>query len=350
MAGKASGLKFKFLFFLGLSFLILLSIHPAFSDTIDRIYDNLGRLVMVVSSSGAMIVYGYDEAGNLVSETRTTVNNQPPVLTGITPNQTFTGNEVSINITGSNLLATKSVTSSNSGIDIKNFSSTNNSVSIDAIISKTAATGPADFTVVTLSGSASISMDLLNLTFSPAQIAITNGASASITARMDGLTSDYDLSLNNENPDTISAPRSLTVPVSGSVTFNVTGLANGAGVIAAGNSALSVYVSAPFSGSGTACSAPVSVFVATDLRQNGSVTSASVSAWVHSYINGIFASTVVSVQAGNYINGMFVSPSVSVAAGSYINGTFVSPAASVGAESYINGMFVAPLVSVQVSQ
>lgn len=246
MEGKAPGLKSWLL--LGLLLLISLKSSPVFSDTVQYIYDNMGRLVMTVSSSGTVIMYGYDDAGRLISTTRTTVNNQPPLLTGITPSQVFIGNEVSISITGNNLLQAKSVTTDNPGIKINTYSLTNNSINIDAHIPNTAPTGPANFTVQTLSGSASISLNLLNLTFSPAQVSILNGASASITTKIDGLTSDYKLDITNQNPNIIQAPQSLTVPVAGSATLIINGISLGAGVIAGGNSGMSVYVGSAYTG------------------------------------------------------------------------------------------------------
>jgi YD repeat-containing protein len=235
---KASGVKFGFLLCL---FLLILLIGPAFSDTVKYIYDNLGRLVMTVSSSGTKVIYGYDQAGHLISVTRTTENQQPPMLTGITPRNVFIGNDVSITIAGSNLLTTDSVKTDNAGIRIINYSANNDSVTIDAQIRNTAATGLTTFTVSTLSGSASISLNLLNLTFTPAQIALATGTSGSITARIDGLSSDYNLVLTNQKPDIITAPQTLIVPASGSTTFQINTLINGTGVIIAGNSAISIW-------------------------------------------------------------------------------------------------------------
>jgi hypothetical protein len=181
------------------------------------------------------------------------------VITGISPSQVFIGNEVSITLTGNNLLQTKSVTTDNSGIQIKNFSSSNNSISIDAQIQKNAASGAANFTVQTLSGSASISMNLLSLTFTPSQVAMLNGTSTSITARIDGLASDYNLILTNNNPSVIQAPQSLTVPVAGSASFVINAVSMGAGAIASGNSGISVYVTPSYSGTTTLEVKPVSV-------------------------------------------------------------------------------------------
>ena len=59
----------------GLGFaLLLVSLlipAPAQSETVQYIYDDLGRLVGVVDSSGELAVYAYDAVGNLLSITRT---------------------------------------------------------------------------------------------------------------------------------------------------------------------------------------------------------------------------------------------------------------------------------------
>lgn len=258
LTGKIS--IFKLVSLLGL---LLFSIYilPAHSDTVNYIYDNLGRLAMAVSTNGDVVIYQWDEAGNPLSVTHTTVSNQSSMLTGIIPSQVFIGREIQITITGNNLPGTKSVTTSNPGIQIKSFAATNNSVSIDAVISANASPGPASFTVWTVTGSASISMNLLSLTFAPAQIAMVNGTSTSVTARIAGLSSDYNLTLNNQNPDLINAPQSLTVPVSGSASFIVNAVSPGSGSITAGNSGLPVYIGTAYTGIISLLSKAVSVEV-----------------------------------------------------------------------------------------
>ena len=61
------GLRLKHGFLLGLLLLVLFAVRPALSDTVQYIYDNLGRLVMTTSSNGTVIIYGYDDAGRLIS-------------------------------------------------------------------------------------------------------------------------------------------------------------------------------------------------------------------------------------------------------------------------------------------
>lgn len=291
MRAKALGIRFGFLLCLFLLFFLAGSVS---ADTVNYVYDNLGRLAMTVSSNGTKILYTYDQAGHLISASRMSVNEQPPMLTGISPAIAFIGTEVSITMTGENLLTTESVKTDNPGLRIVNFSTTDNKISINAQLQNTAATGLATFTVTTLTGSASISLNLLSLTFMPTQIVVTPGTSESVSVHIDGLTSDYNLPLTNENPAAVSAPQSVVVPVAGSTTFTVNSIAQGSSVIAAGNSAVSVFVSEPFAGTLMAGSRPVSVLVSNPF-QNGSI-----------------ASRPVSVEVGNFLNsGTLVSPLVS---------------------------------------
>ncbi len=300
MRVKASGIKFGlFACFAVLFFLT----GSAFADKVNYVYDNLGRLVMTVSSNGTEIIYGYDKTGHLISSTRTSGNQPPgstsPVLTGIIPLNVFIGGEVSITITGSNLLTTDSITTDNPGIKIINFSANDYSVTIDAQIQNTVATGPATFTVTTLSGSQSISLNLISLTVSPQQIALAPGSSGSATARIQGLKGAYDLILENQSPGVISVPQSVTVPVAGNATFLIDALALGDGAVKAGNSTISVFVTNPFAGAGTASSKPVSVVV-NDILQSASIVSRPVSVGVDSrywYSTGVYASPV-SVEIG----------------------------------------------------
>jgi hypothetical protein len=289
-------------------------IRPSMSaaESANYIYDEMGRLNMAVSQSGDAAVYKYDEVGNLISITREAVNPEPPLLTGITPQYAFIGNEISITVEGSNLITTTSVKADNPGIRIVHYSAGDNSVKVDTQFQSSAPLGPAVFTITTLFGSASISLDVLALSFTPATVTLAGGTTANITAQINGLTSDYNLVLTNQNPDIISVPSSLIVPASGGSTFEVTALANGAGVITAGNSGLQVYVTDPFVGSGTISSRPVSVFV-DDLYQRAGVASRPVSALIGNYLNnGTMTSRPVSVQPGFAWGSVINSPLVSV--------------------------------------
>jgi YD repeat-containing protein len=290
VSGKASGAKTGLLLCL---FLLVFLAGSALADTVNYIYDNLGRLVMAVSSNGTLIVYDYDQAGHIISTTRTTANSSLPVITGITPQQVFIGSALSITVTGNNLLTTDGVTTDNPGIRITSFSQSSNSVIIDAQIQGTAAVGPATFTITTPSGSASISLNLLSLTFSPARLVLATGTYESVTARIDGLTSDYSFVLTNQNADVVSAPQSVTVPVAGTATFIVKALSEGTDMITAGNSVLAVFVTKPFSGAGTAASKPVSV-------------------WLHNPQPAFTGSRAVSVQMEHWADAFLVSPPVSV--------------------------------------
>lgn len=325
---RSPGAGFKFGFLIGLFLLFSLCANPVFSDTVNYIYDNLGRLVMTVSSSGAVVVYDYDQAGNLISATRTTTNNQPPVLTGITPSQSFIGTEISITLTGSNLLMTKAVKSDNTAIRINNYSSTDNSVNIDAQIPNTASAGPVTFTVQTLFGSANISLNLINVTFTPAQIILVNGASASVMARIGGLTSDYNLVLTNKNPDVISAPKSVTVPVAGSASFVINAVSMGTGAITAGNSGISVYVGSAYTGPISPNSKAISVKIGQQVQ--GPANSSPVSVNITSIIQAPENSLPVSVNITPSIQAPANSLPVSASIISNVTAPFSSHPVSAG--------------------
>lgn len=295
--------------------LILLScsVRPAFSDTVSYTYDSLGRLTMTVSSGGAVVVYEYDAAGRVISTTRTSKNQQTPVLTGINPNNAIIGSDLDITITGANLLTTKAVSADDPGIQILYFSASENSISVSAHIQNSAATGPVVFTVETLSGTASISSNLIRLTFTPAQISLITGTSESITATIEGLTGDYNLVLANNNPEVITAQESLLVPLSGSATFTVNALSGGSAVISAGNSWVTAFVAASFTGPCTASGKPVSVGVENFYWDSSGTYARPFSVQIEPYLNhGISVSPPVSVWPGFIWGKVVADPQVSV--------------------------------------
>ena len=85
--------------------LCLLFLIPSFSFASDAnyIYDDVGRLIKVISDTGDVATYNYDAVGNLLPITKQTINQSPPVLQNINPDIVFTGTTTSITITGANL-------------------------------------------------------------------------------------------------------------------------------------------------------------------------------------------------------------------------------------------------------
>lgn len=81
------------------------------------IYDQSGRLVRAIDSTGNVLTYTYDAAGNLLSITRTKVEQLgPPTIISVTPNSfTISPNEqIALVVEGTNLLGAD-VTTNNPG-------------------------------------------------------------------------------------------------------------------------------------------------------------------------------------------------------------------------------------------
>lgn len=76
----------------------------AVSDELNYIYDEAGRLIKVVG-----FVYQYDEVGNLLSITSSSISATPPVIQNINPDMLFTGSTTSVAIQGQNIFSTKEV-------------------------------------------------------------------------------------------------------------------------------------------------------------------------------------------------------------------------------------------------
>lgn len=102
----------------------VVAVRPAFGD-IFYVYDDVGRLIVVMDSNGAAVRYTYDAVGNLLSITRFTLpgppstEQAPPVLTNIVPAEADAGSSVSLILTGQSLLSTQAVTSDNPGVSIQ---------------------------------------------------------------------------------------------------------------------------------------------------------------------------------------------------------------------------------------
>src|SRR5260370_34791125 len=90
-----------FLFILG-----FVSSLWAQSNTVQYVYDALGRLMTVVDPSGNVATYNYDAVGNLLSITRTTASPSALAIFGFSPAQGSVGQTVAIQ--GQNFSATPS--------------------------------------------------------------------------------------------------------------------------------------------------------------------------------------------------------------------------------------------------
>ena len=66
------------------------------SNSVQYVYDALGRLTQVVDPSGNVAVYNYDAVGNLLSITRSTVSPSSLAILGFSPTQGAVGQTVTI--------------------------------------------------------------------------------------------------------------------------------------------------------------------------------------------------------------------------------------------------------------
>ena len=142
----------------------IFAVRPAFGD-IFYIYDDLGRLIVVMDSTGAGARYTYDPVGNLLSIARFTLpgppsaEQAPPILTSVVPAEADAGSSVSLILTGQSLLSTQAVTSDNPGVSVRAASVTSvtpDRVTVVVAIAPLASLGPGTLTVRTAFGSAFI--------------------------------------------------------------------------------------------------------------------------------------------------------------------------------------------------
>lgn len=127
----------------------------------DYVHDALDRLVQVTDSDGNVIIYTYDEVGNILEITRTTVGNlPPPVIDSVVPVQLNQDDTIQVRLSGLGLLG-GALTSTNPELTFSNVETTTNLLSANIAISPAAALGATDLTVTTTSGSDSIFVDIL---------------------------------------------------------------------------------------------------------------------------------------------------------------------------------------------
>src|SRR5258708_40167196 len=72
------------------------SLNAQSTSPIQYVYDALGRLVKVVDPSGNVATYNYDDVGNLLSITRSTLSTTAPAILSFSPSQGPVGQTVTI--------------------------------------------------------------------------------------------------------------------------------------------------------------------------------------------------------------------------------------------------------------
>jgi YD repeat-containing protein len=345
-------------------FVFLQAISPSLSSagSVNYIYDDTGRLIKVISETGDTAIYNYDEVGNLFSITRATAKQIPPVLQSISPDIIFIRNinsvAISITLTGENLITTENIWADNSGVIVNYFFASDTSITVNATVLSDASLGATKINVSTLYGTASISLNIAKLSFDPAEVAIIPGTATDITARIEGLSKDYTVTLNNQNPDIISAPASISIPAGSSAAFTVNALKEGTGVITTSqNAGITVYVSQPFTGEATAAAKPVSVYVKQSSAVDGITVSSPVSVYIKpsSLVEGTTVALPISVyvEQPSSVDGITVTSPVSVyiKPSSLVEGTTVSSPVSVYLKEQLalDGTIISLPVSTKIS-
>ncbi len=251
------------------------------------IYDDLGRLSRVVDQDGNYLCYEYDSVGNLTAINTGVTNSASPALNSINPDLLFIGARVPLTITGSNLITTKSLTT-DPVIPVRILSISDTKIVMDITVPSDAQAGSSVvFTATTFYGTANISAMLTSskLVFSPGQLPIAPGSIGSITANIiPSVGRDLTITINNSNPEIASAPSTLTIPLSGTTTFNVTPAQEGVTSIGSGDTKTVVIVANPFTpepGEEVISSAgPVSVYMEAPTAANATTSALPVSVYV----------------------------------------------------------------------
>jgi hypothetical protein len=299
-----------------------------FADAAIYFYDDVGQLVKVATGTVGL-VYQYDEVGNLLSITKGTIGTGSPILNSITPNVLFIGSTTLVSIQGQKLFTTRNVTSDSPFLSIKILNITETEIRTEITVSSDAypyADTDVNINVTTGYDSASIKARLIasELAFSPELLILTPGSSDTMLASIwPSIGKDVTIILNNSNPSVASVPQSVTIPSSGTTSFNVTALNTGVSYIDAGTpeavvyvttdtfpslpgkeiiamtDPVSVYIEKPSSSNTTIASLPVSVYIETPSSTNTTASSLPVSVYIETQSSA--STTASSAPVSVYI-------------------------------------------------
>lgn len=298
---------------------------PLSSSSINYFYDDLCRLVRSVTDTAGAI-YQYDDVGNLVSTTIATTTGDPLSLTAVYPNALFVGTKTVVQITGSSLLTTDSLTAQQGLVSIANLTVTDSQITAEMTA---LAPGIETLTVTTRTGTpntASLNLLLSSSQFSlsPGQLPMVPGGSGTVTARINPpLAIPFTTNLFSDAPSVATVLPSVTIPASGSATFTIDALQQGAATISAVGARTVVLVGPPFEGDVSGLTTgPVSVRVDTPPGGAASATSRGVAVHIDepTSLPSALAARPVSV---NVVQPADV-PSVSVARPVSVNVTVLT--------------------------
>lgn len=330
-----------------------------FADSVEYLYDDLGRLVRVTGASNNRMLYQYDEVGNLMSITKETSAPQalPPVLHIIEPDILLVGNNYNIAITGQNLLTTSSITSDNPYVAVTLTAAIDTKITAVLSVSSSASPGTVNITVTTSYGSANMSINIYKISITPQTIGIFPAKTGSLSVSLTPSASkDLKVAVVNNNPDIIETTQSsITIPAGTSAGFTVKALKGGTGTINIGSTEAMIYV---FEDGSLMNAMPVSVYIEESKSVSGAATaSLPVSVYIEqpAVVDATTASLPVSVfiEQSTAVNAIAVTMPVSVymEQPSVVNATTVSMPVSAYIEqsSTVDAIVVSPLVSAQIS-
>jgi YD repeat-containing protein len=310
--------------------LLIFSVSPASAETVNYIYDDLGRLIRVTDENNQRVLYQYDKVGNLMSITTEDSAAQalPPVLEGIDPDIFIVGEDYNVAITGQNLLTTSSITTDNSNITIRSFAAIDKQINMHLSIENSASSGQANLTVTTSYGSASMAINLYKLVITPDTLGLFPSQTGSMSVSLSPSASeDLEVEIINNNPGIIETQSSVIIPAGAGISFTVKALKAGMGTINIGDTEAMVYVYE----NGTLMNAmPVSVYIESSVDATTVSSPASVKVEQLTPVEATIATMPVSVEiSSSEVSGTTSSDTVSVEVLSNVNGTVASDTVSV---------------------
>jgi len=246
--------------------ILFLSMSPGIADCegIRYIYDKTGRLSMAIRDDGKAAIYIYDSVGNLQSIVTQQISEAPPILNSINPDIFFRGIEREIVISGQNLITLKDLTS-NGGIIIKEFFSTDDLIRARIYLPPSTPTGDFKFFVTTDYGETEIDYYVTTADLNPENLTLTINELGEIDVSVyPPINRSYTLNVENSAPSVVSAPSQVIIPSGGHAMFEVTALSEGVAVIRVAGAGVSISVTPPFAtspsdGGDSVESLPVSV-------------------------------------------------------------------------------------------
>ena len=199
---------------------LTLSAQPA---RITYIYDDLGRLVRVITETGDAATYHYDAVGNILRITRETGVSATASVINVSPSSGVRGTSFPISVTGLNL-AGANLTSSVAGITFSNIRTRLDQIVADMAISTNVSIGSTQILVETQFGTIPTLFTVTDtapsvLIISPTEGATTmEGAQLTLSAQAaDNVqVTQVVWSLNGVNESPAFAPpyqKTVTVPI-----------------------------------------------------------------------------------------------------------------------------------------